>query len=412
MRRAPAFSRPFASLLISVVALAIAFALPIQAQAGATTVVVGSDVGLNLRAEPSFDSSIVDTLSDGASIELVDGSGPVLDPDGETRWWHVRHGGAVGWVVGTYLDIDGGAAARFDTGRAEIRTDDGTGANLRRAPGTDAAIIVGLAEGTPVEVLSGPEYDEQGWPWFSVTDGAVTGYARTDVLSAPGPQTAAPAFTYSAEEVGRVPILMYHRVDYSGDRYSVTPEQLSEQCAWLVENGYTAITLWQFYDAAFNGGPLPAKPVVLTADDGWASAVTFGEILAEYGLVGNYFVNNISQLTADEIVYLSQLGQVAAHTVNHLMMSLLGYNAQLAEIYDNRVYLESVTGVYIPFLAWPFGNWNASAVQAAPNAGIIAAFDAVGGAAYFGAIDPYHIPRIEISVWDDLTAFANKVLYL
>ena len=41
----------------------------------------------------------------------------------------------------------------------------------------------------------------------------------------------------------RVPILAYHNVDYSGSAYSVTPEQLDEQVRWLIENGYTAITL-------------------------------------------------------------------------------------------------------------------------------------------------------------------------
>ena len=44
---------------------------------------------------------------------------------------------------------------------------------------------------------------------------------------------------------GRVPILVYHNVDYSGSALSVTPEQLDEQCRWLIENGYTAITLGQ-----------------------------------------------------------------------------------------------------------------------------------------------------------------------
>ena len=31
----------------------------------------------------------------------------------------------------------------------------------------------------------------------------------------------------------RVPVLAYHNVDYSGSEFSVTPEQLDEQCRWL-----------------------------------------------------------------------------------------------------------------------------------------------------------------------------------
>ena len=87
----------------------------------------------------------------------------------------------------------------------------------------------------------------------------------------------------------RVPVLAYHNVDYSGSDFSVTPEQLDEQCRWLIENGYTAITIWQFWDAATGSGTLPANPVLLTNDDGWSSAMTFAEVLGRYGLAGHLF---------------------------------------------------------------------------------------------------------------------------
>ena len=91
----------------------------------------------------------------------------------------------------------------------------------------------------------------------------------------------------------RVPVLVYHNVDYSGSEFSVTPEQLDEQCRWLIDNGYTSITVWQFWDAAMGYGVLPVNPVLLTNDDGWSSVMTFAEILGRYGLVGNYFLNNV-----------------------------------------------------------------------------------------------------------------------
>src|SRR5215212_11334405 len=96
----------------------------------------------------------------------------------------------------------------------------------------------------------------------------------------------------------RVPILAYHNVDYSGSDFSVTPEQLDEQCRWLIENGYTAITVWQFWDAAMGSGTLPVNPILLTNDDGWSSVMSFAEILGRYGLVGNFFINNYSPLSA------------------------------------------------------------------------------------------------------------------
>lgn len=207
----------------------------------------------------------------------------------------------------------------------------------------------------------------------------------------------------------RVPVLVYHNVDYSGSEYSVTPEQLDEQCRWLIDNGYTSITVWQFWDAAMGNGTLPVNPVLLTNDDGWSSAMTFAEILGRYGLVGNYFINNVSQLTADQILTLSAYGPVQAHTATHQNLSQMGFEGQLAEISQNVTYLEQITGQPVRFLAWPFGSHDASAVEAAVASGIVGAFGLTGTGCYMHAVDPFHVPRIMMVVSDDLDTFAAKV---
>jgi peptidoglycan/xylan/chitin deacetylase (PgdA/CDA1 family) len=209
--------------------------------------------------------------------------------------------------------------------------------------------------------------------------------------------------------VVRVPVLVYHNVDYSGSEFSVTPEQLDAQSRWLIDNGYTAITVWQFWDAAMGYGALPVNPVLLTNDDGWSSAMTFAEILGRYGLVGNYFINNVSPLTADQIFTLSQYGPVQAHTATHQSMSHLNYDGQLAEIVENKAYLEQITGQPVQFLAWPFGDRNASAIEAAAAAGIVGAFGLSGTGCFLHAVDPYHVPRIMMVASDDLDTFAAKV---
>jgi peptidoglycan/xylan/chitin deacetylase (PgdA/CDA1 family) len=207
----------------------------------------------------------------------------------------------------------------------------------------------------------------------------------------------------------RVPILVYHNVDYSGSEYSVTPEQLEAQARWLIENGYTSITIWQFWDAAMGYGTLPANPVLLTNDDGWASAMTFADVLGRHGLVGNYFITNVSELSPEQILTLAQYGPVNAHTATHQYLSQLGYEAQLAEISQNVEYLRQITGQPVQFLAWPFGDHNASAIQAAAAAGIIGAFALNGTGCMLHAMDPYSIPRIMMTAGDDMETFAAKV---
>ena len=226
-----------------------------------------------------------------------------------------------------------------------------------------------------------------------------------------GASLAASPVPLTASQSGpiRVPILVYHAVNESGNRYSVTPRRLNEQCRWLVENGYTAITLRHFWKAARGLAHLPLNPVILTNDDGDSSTRKFARILDRYGLVGAYFVNNVSPLTRGQIRSLAQRGAVEAHTVSHVALSGLNSTRQVAEITDNRVYLEQITGQPVRFLAWPYGDANESAIKAAAAAGIVAAFGLGGTAADVDAIDRYAIPRITIYAADDLAAFAAKV---
>lgn len=220
-----------------------------------------------------------------------------------------------------------------------------------------------------------------------------------------------PVTARAAQEVAavRVPVLVYHNVDYSGSELSVTPEQLDAQCRWLYENGYTSITVGQFWEAAMGRSTLPANAVLLTNDDGWESAMTFAEILGRYGLVGNYFINNVSPLSPEQILALAQHGPVQAHTATHQAASSLDYEGQFAEISQNVAYIEQITGQPVDFLAWPFGDYNASAVQAASAAGIVGAFGLTGTGCIMHAVDPYHVPRIMMVLSDDLDTFSAKV---
>jgi peptidoglycan/xylan/chitin deacetylase (PgdA/CDA1 family) len=156
-------------------------------------------------------------------------------------------------------------------------------------------------------------------------------------------------------------------------------------------------------------GYLPPNPVILTNDDGSPTALTFADILGRYGLVGTYFINNSSYLTPDQILSLAQRGGVEAHTVSHTNLRGLDAESQYAEIANNKLHLEQITGLPVRFLAWPFGESDVNAVQAAAAAGIVAAFGLNGTAANTGALDPYYIPRLMMTATDDLSTFAAKV---
>ncbi|EKD52666.1 MAG: polysaccharide deacetylase [uncultured bacterium] len=73
-----------------------------------------------------------------------------------------------------------------------------------------------------------------------------------------------------------LPVLMYHHVEssesaslYKRTGLNVPPETFKEQMAYLKEKGYTTVSptdLIEFFDS---GKALPAKPVMITFDDGY-----------------------------------------------------------------------------------------------------------------------------------------------
>ena len=81
----------------------------------------------------------------------------------------------------------------------------------------------------------------------------------------------------------------------------------------------------------------------------------------------------------------------------------------MTEIAENRDYLEEITGQPVRFLAWPYGDVNESAIEAAAAAGIVVAFGLGATAADLETIDWYAVPRMTIYVDDDLESFAAKV---
>jgi SH3-like domain-containing protein len=113
--------------------------------------------GANVRSQPSTDASVVGALKDGTWIHADD-----------HRWRSVTDpGGAQGWVADDYLTSSGGGFQVANTG--------GTGVNLRSQPGTDAAPLKLLPDGT---TLTGGDH-----AWCQVSDASGTsGWVASDFI--------------------------------------------------------------------------------------------------------------------------------------------------------------------------------------------------------------------------------------
>lgn len=96
------------------------------------------------------------------------------------------------------------------------------------------------------------------------------------------PLSSPPRPAPAADQPVSIPVLTYHDVSDRGGRHTVTPERFAEHLAALDAAGYESVTLEDV--ARLLGGDasgIPARPVLLTFDDGAASLDTHVDPLLE-----------------------------------------------------------------------------------------------------------------------------------
>lgn len=196
-----------------------------------------------------------------------------------------------------------------------------------------------------------------------------------------------------ADNAVSVPVLVYHvlnpRVPSS---MTITPERFESQIKWLKDNGYTVIPLKQLVSyLQGKSSVLPAKPIVITADDGWESDYTYMYPIArQYHVPITLFIypGTISQgknaLTWEQLKELSKTGlfDIQDHTFTHpnfkqdkKHMSQPAYDQFVhRELVNSKKVLEDKLGTKIDYLAWPFGIYNSYLEQQAAKAGYTMAF--------------------------------------
>lgn len=196
-----------------------------------------------------------------------------------------------------------------------------------------------------------------------------------------------PAIHPQATEA-RVPILMYHDVLSEPEVFfDLVPGQFEDHLKTLKENGFTAISLDQLLQHLRTGAPLPAKPVVLSFDDGYAGHYEHVfPLLQKYQMPGVFFVFpgkvdgdviGRSTLTWDQVKEMAAdpLMTIASHSVTH-PPDLREFNdAELAyEMTASKRRLEEMIGQPVDYFSYPAGHYDERVAQAAAEAGYLAAF--------------------------------------
>jgi peptidoglycan/xylan/chitin deacetylase (PgdA/CDA1 family) len=182
-----------------------------------------------------------------------------------------------------------------------------------------------------------------------------------------------------ANELGEIPVLMYHRLlDDGGSEYDLTPDEFRSELEWLYEHDYRPITALQLARGDIDV-PAGKTPVVLTFDDSTREQFAYTEdgeidpdtkvgimleVAERYGedITGSFYVITSSLFGGTGegpriLQHLDELGfEVANHTHGHSNLRSLDAEGVQRELATNvAVIREHVPDADVATFSLPFG---------------------------------------------------------
>jgi peptidoglycan/xylan/chitin deacetylase (PgdA/CDA1 family) len=261
-----------------------------------------------------------------------------------------------------------------------------------QAPATPGAYKLGLRP-----LLEGQQWLEDPGLTFYVLVKADDEHPPVDpTATVPAPaRTYVPATLADGSRQIRVPSLMFHYVswlpatdpnmDLRKD-LTVSPSDFEAMLKYLKDNGYTTVTTKDLWWSLDQTAALPAKPVMLTFDDGYADAFSVVlPYLKAYGMTGTFFitvnlVDKPGYISRDQVRALADAGMdVESHAMDHIPMlgTLAGQTYQMCRA---RAFLSDWTGTDVRHFAYPSGDYNDTSLVALQQCGYLSGYKKSGGA--------------------------------
>jgi peptidoglycan/xylan/chitin deacetylase (PgdA/CDA1 family) len=220
----------------------------------------------------------------------------------------------------------------------------------------------------------------------------------------------------------KVPILMYHYISTppeDADIYrvdlSVTEAAFSEQMAYLRDNGYTTIDLYDLSLAITNQIELPEKPIILTFDDGYLDNYQNAfPVLAANGQKGVFFVvtefidkNREGYLTWELVEEMAAAGmRFESHSRTHPDLTTLSRDGLIWELRGSQETLAAHIGYTPRYFCYPGGDYNDETIAMLQELDFWGATTTAGGS-WHGFDDRFEWRRIRVRNDTSLEEFAQ-----
>jgi len=240
-----------------------------------------------------------------------------------------------------------------------------------------------------------------------------------------------------------IPILEYHCVGKKyKDKYHIDPAEFDRQMHLLKQKGYTSLTLNDLYQALYGSLKLPAKPVIVTFDDGCKESYsTIYPILKKYHMKGEFYLitDLITETEAQrearvkksairgegkktngyllwkEIQKMARGGMAfGSHTATHIDMQEANLNETAYQLLFSKIAIKAYSGINITDFSYPYGkgSFRKELHKLLNRYGYFTAVASDGGIENSTDLNMYNIRRIEIYGSDGIITpepFFNRV---
>ncbi|MBP2628122.1 MAG: polysaccharide deacetylase [Firmicutes bacterium] len=205
----------------------------------------------------------------------------------------------------------------------------------------------------------------------------------------------------------QIPVLVYHRVGYTTDNFTVTPERFIADLRTLQQYGYCAISLEQFQSFIDDRDvEMPDKPILITFDDGYIDNFENAyPILKQHGMIATFFIITDKlwigdRLNPERIVEMAQGGMsFGSHTVSHKRLGELATAEINDELAISKAVLESILGKTVNAISYPQGSYNENVIATAQKLGYVTGFTVREGVCSNNSPD-FELRRIPIFKYD------------
>ncbi|MBX3001763.1 MAG: polysaccharide deacetylase family protein [Caldilineaceae bacterium] len=214
-----------------------------------------------------------------------------------------------------------------------------------------------------------------------------------------------------ALRTAQIPILMYHYLSVPPDNadiyrrdLSVAPDLFAQHLDRLREEGYTTIRLDDLLLHLTEGAPLPARPVILTFDDGYRDNYTNAfPLLKERGMTATFFIVTdfidlgLPDYLSWEMVREMHAGgmSIQSHGRNHASLKGRDDAYLIWQALGSLETIEHELGERPRFISYPAGQYDENTIRIFQSAHYWAGVTTVQGATH-SSEDLFELRRVRI----------------